>query len=143
MRVLLWLAIRRSGVVARVGSPVSSALASMRSVCHSASLKMRISPRSSSLMRVSRRSPVCHRGVLLWMMMREICEEQGVNSVYIQNGETSFSTFNLILLLLGGGGGACPEGAQEHWGISPCTRKNNIRKKSLDRPHRVEGRKFV
>ena len=63
--ILDWLAMRRSGVVMRLGSPRSRAFASILSVCHSASLKMRISPLMSSLSRVRRRSPDSHVGVLL------------------------------------------------------------------------------
>ena len=67
-----WFAISRSGVVTRLACPLRSrAFASILKVCHSASLKMRISPRNSSFRRVSRRSPFCQSGVLLEITIRE------------------------------------------------------------------------
>ena len=47
MRILDWFAMRRSGVVIKCGLPVLSAFASIRNVCHSASLNIITSPINS------------------------------------------------------------------------------------------------
>ena len=70
-RILDWLAMSRSGVVDNSGSPVLRAFASIRRVCHSASLKIITSPRRSSLSRVILSDPACQTGVRLWIRIRE------------------------------------------------------------------------
>lgn len=70
-RILDWFAMSRSGVVDSSGSPMSSAFASIRSVCHSASLKIITSPRRSSFRRVILSDPDSQMGVRLWIKIRE------------------------------------------------------------------------
>lgn len=72
MRILAWLAINLKGV--RKSSSVHFAVASMRVVCHSISLKRRISPLPGSLIRVDLRSlGVCHVGDIDWTLTLESC----------------------------------------------------------------------